>query len=94
MRRFLPAALLLVSACSHEKVTQYPFRGNVVSVDPQGKVATIHNEDVPGWMTSMTMEYDLDADQLKSLHAGENITAKINVTPDKYWLSDIKEAAR
>ncbi len=94
MRRFLLLPLLFVFACSHEKPKQFAFHGTVVSIDQNAKVATIHNEDVPGWMTAMTMEYELDPDQLKSLRPGENFTATVNVTPDKYWLSDIKEAGK
>jgi Cu/Ag efflux protein CusF len=88
--------LLAATGCSHqEQPRQFPFRGTVVSIDPNAKVASIHNEDVPGWMTAMTMEYPIESsDDFKSLRAGEKITATVNVTPDRTWLTNIHEAPK
>jgi Cu/Ag efflux protein CusF len=88
--------LLAASGCSHkEQPRQFPFRGTVVSIDPNAKVASIHNEDVPGWMTAMTMEYPIEnAAEFQSLHPGDNITATVNVTSDRYWLTNIHEAPK
>jgi Cu/Ag efflux protein CusF len=88
--------LLFGSGCSHkEQPRQFPFRGTVVNIDSTAKVASIHNEDVPGWMTAMTMEYPIEnAADFQSLHAGDAITATLNVTTDRYWLTDIHKAPK
>jgi hypothetical protein len=43
----------------------------------------------------MTMEYPIESsDDFKSLRAGEKITATVNVTPDRTWLTNIHEAPK
>jgi Cu/Ag efflux protein CusF len=88
--------LLFATGCSHrEQARQFPFRGDVVAIDPNAKVASIHNEDVPGWMTAMTMEYPIEnAAEFQSLHPGDKIEATVNVTPDRYWLTGIHKQGK
>ena len=90
-RILLCSFLVFAGACSHrEQARQLPFRGTVVAIDPNAKVASIHNEDVPGWMTAMTMEYPTEnAAEFQSLHPGDKIEATVNITPDRYWLTGI-----
>ena len=91
IRFLLCCCLVIASGCSErEKPRQFPFRGTVVALDANAKVASIHNEDVPGWMTAMTMEYPIEnTAEFQSLHPGDNIEATVNVTPDRYWLTGI-----
>lgn len=94
-RLLLCCGLVFASACSHrEQARQFPFRGTVVAIDPNAKVASIHNEDVPGWMTAMTMEYPIENKaEFQSLHPGEKIQATVNVTTDRYWLTGIHKVS-
>ena len=90
----LTVALLAFGAgCSkHEQPRQYPFRGDVVRLDPNTNLASIHNEKVEGWMSEMTMDYPIESrSEYLSLRKGEKITATVNVTSEGYWLTNVKE---
>ena len=57
---------------------EFAFKGKVEKVDEKGKMVSVNNENIPGWMMSMTMTYKVDkADVLKTLKAGDNITATV-----------------
>lgn len=57
---------------------EYAFKGKVESVNEKGKMVTVNNESIPGWMMSMTMTYKVDKEAvLKALKAGDNITATV-----------------
>jgi Cu/Ag efflux protein CusF len=55
------------------------FKGKVEKVDTRAKMLTVNNENVPGWMVSMSMAYAVDKgdEVLKTLKAGDQITAKV-----------------
>ena len=47
-------------------------------MDADAKTVAVNNEAIPGWMNSMTMTYTVDKpDVLKSIKAGDQITAKV-----------------
>ena len=57
---------------------EYAFKGKVEKVNEPAKVLTVNNENIPGWMASMSMDYGVDkADVLKTLKVGDQITAKV-----------------
>ena len=57
---------------------EHPFKGKVEKVDPKTKMVTVNNENIPGWMNSMTMVYKVDKDAvLKDLKAGDQISATV-----------------
>ena len=57
---------------------EFAFKGKVESVNEKGKMVTVNNESIPGWMMSMTMTYKVDKEAvLKNLKAGDNITATV-----------------
>ncbi len=39
---------------------EHAFKGKVEKVDEKGKMVTVNNENIPGWMMSMTMTYKVD----------------------------------
>src|ERR1051325_6386297 len=56
----------------------HAFKGKVEKVDPKTKMVTVNNENVPGWMNSMTMAYKVDKEAvLKDLKAGDQIPAPV-----------------
>jgi protein SCO1/2 len=56
----------------------HAFKGKVEKVDPKTKMVTVNNENVPGWMNSMTMVYKVDKEAvLKDLKPGDQITATV-----------------
>jgi len=56
----------------------HAFKGKVEKVDPKTKMVTVNNENIPGWMMSMTMAYKVDKEAvLQDLKPGVQITATV-----------------
>src|SRR5215472_1276889 len=58
----------------------HAFKGKVEKIDPKTKMVTVTNENIPGWMMSMTMTYKVDKPSeatLNNLKPGEQITATV-----------------
>jgi len=101
--RLVPVLLVLgvVSACSRvstqsaqesqEPLKQYPMRGSVIRVDPEGHLATIKSQKIEGWMEAMTMDYPVkDPADLAKLRAGEAIQATVFVQGLNYWVGGVR----
>ena len=57
---------------------EHAFKGKVESINEKGKMVTVNNENIPGWMMSMTMTYKVDKEAvLKDLKPGSQITATV-----------------
>jgi Cu/Ag efflux protein CusF len=74
-----------------EPVKQYDLRGEVVSLEEQGRIAKIKHEQIADWMGPMTMEFPVkeEADFAK-LKAGQPIHAKVNVQGFSFWVSGVE----
>src|SRR4029077_7755454 len=69
---------------------RYDLKGKVVSVDKAGKTVAVAGEDIPGFMSAMTMSYPVKNEQLlETLSTGDQITAKIIAQGSEYWLENI-----
>jgi Cu/Ag efflux protein CusF len=83
---------LLVSMTVHaqDAKKEHAFRGVVQKVDAKNKSLTVDGENVPGWMTAMTMSYSPDKeDVFKTVKVGDQITAKVH-DGDLKTLYDVK----
>ena len=86
--------LLLFAACSrqaNQPVKRYQLRGEIKSLDPQAKTATIQHEKIGDWMEAMTMEYPVkDPAEFAKLKVGQRITATVFVREADYWIGEIR----
>src|SRR6516225_6473983 len=68
------------SEANKEPPKRYQLHGQVVRVDPQGKIATINAQKIEGWMEAMSMEYPVrDAQDFSALHPNDCIDATVYV---------------
>src|SRR5271167_1352855 len=71
-------------------VKQYPMRGKIVALDASQHIASINAEDIPGFMSAMTMGYPIkDPAEFSKLKVGDAITATVNVKGDDMWVNNI-----
>jgi Cu/Ag efflux protein CusF len=83
---------LLVSITIHaqDAKKEHAFKGVVQKVDAKAKSLTVDGENVPGWMTAMTMVYSPDKEEIfKTVKAGDQITATVK-DGDTKTLYDVK----
>lgn len=88
----------LLAGCRSSKPAgpprQYQLKGVVVRMDPQVRTAVIKHGKIEGWMEAMTMEFPVhEAKEFEKLSAGKEITAKVYVTEDGFWIGDIQPAS-
>ncbi len=69
---------------------RHAFKGSVLQVTPSANRITVRNEDMPGIMGAMVMDYQVkNGAELSQVKAGDNIEATL-VMGDSYWLENIK----
>jgi protein SCO1/2 len=69
---------------------RYHLKGKVVSVDKQAHMLNVDGEAIPGFMSAMTMPYNVKPEsELDKLTPGESITADVVVQGDDSWLENI-----
>lgn len=71
---------------------EFQFKGKVEKVDPNAKSIVVNNENIPGWMSSMSMSYTVDNPEvLKTVKPGDQVTARV-YEGDFKTLYDLKVA--
>src|ERR1700733_3141434 len=74
-----------------EPVKQYPMHGEVLRLDPQGKIAAIKAGKIGDWMEAMTMEYPVkEQPEFDKLHVGDKIDATVYVQGNGYWIGGVQ----
>jgi len=73
---------------------RYHLTGKVVSVDKQAHMLNIDGDAIPGFMSAMTMPYNVKPEsQLDKLSPGDSITADVVLEGDNAWLENIAVTA-
>jgi protein SCO1/2 len=71
---------------------EYKLQGQVLAVENNHTQAIIRHEEIPGFMSAMTMPYDVkDPKEYESIVAGDLITATLVVEPTKAYLREVKK---
>ena len=71
----------------------YALRGKIVARDANDNTLRIDHEAIPGFMEAMTMDYSVRGAKVAELPPdGTRITAKLHVTDNAYWLTDVAKA--
>ena len=86
-------AIVATSACNRApSERRYTLQGQIVSVTPDRKEATIKHEAIAGFMAAMTMPYTFrDAGELAALKPGDLITSTLVVFSNGAHLVDVKK---
>src|SRR5437870_12089604 len=86
----LCTGLLACQSRSKTAEQRYELQGQVVSVDPQRRYATITHEEIPGYMGAMTMPFPLKEQwAYRVLTAGDHVQATVVVHGNRTWLADL-----
>lgn len=93
-KQLLPIALILLTIaagnCGGTKSAsekRYPLAGKVVAVNKTERTATIEHEEIPGFMESMTMEFNVKNDSdLDKMKPGDRITGTLVVDDTSSWI--------
>jgi Cu/Ag efflux protein CusF len=80
---------------SASNVQSYHVRGIVEKLAPDLRQATIHNENIPGYMDEMTMDFRVqNTNELNGISPGDQITFKLIVSTNDEWIEDIKRTGQ
>jgi Cu/Ag efflux protein CusF len=96
-----PTVLLLtvlLGACARsgdEKqsppLNRYSIHGEVMRLEPDGKLATIRHQKIEGYMEAMTMTFPVkDPQEYGALQVGNCIDGTVFVQGDNLWVGEIK----
>ncbi len=100
--KFLAILLIaLAIGCGRPQTAQslssektYTMNGKLMSRNVAKNEVAIDNEDVPGVMSPMVMDYELRGAKVNSLPPdGTKITSKLHEQDGKYWVTDVKPIA-
>lgn len=92
----LTTLCLLAAACGRgSDQREYTVQGQVLSVAPDRKQATVDHEEIKGFMAAMTMPYDIhDPKQLDGIAPGDLINAKLIVLSNDAYLTEVKKVGQ
>lgn len=95
MRTFIAVSLvlgLMASACGRSDRREYKLEGQVLSLTADHTQAMIKHEEIPGFMSAMTMQYQAkDPKDYEGLVPGDLITAKLVVLPAAAYLEEVRK---
>ncbi len=90
--------VLLFAACGEksERIASsthhYEARGLIRGLPPDHKTIDVEHEDIPGFMPSMTMPFEVrEPREFSGLQIGEAISFRLNVTQQDSWIDQIRK---
>ena len=96
----LPVGVLVgLIACNSQQASsqngRYQLQGVIVSVDKPERSVVVKHEEIPGYMSAMTMPYDVaDDEMLDKLSPGSQIRADVVVKGGSTRLENIRVIKR
>ena len=100
MRRavVLATLVLLVLSCSKQEKPLsekgeklYSVKGKILGRDASDNSLRLDHEAIPGFMEAMAMDYPVRGANVQALPADKSkIVARLHVTDDKVWITDVK----
>jgi protein SCO1/2 len=84
--------LVFAVACgSGSEERRYTLQGQILSISADRMEASIKHEEIPGFMSAMTMSYKVrEASQYQNLKPGDLITSTLVIEPNGAYLTDVK----
>lgn len=74
---------------------EFPLEGQILSITPDHKEASIKHQEIKGFMPAMTMPYKVrDEKELESLKPGDLIDATLVVVSNDAYLKDVKHVGQ
>jgi len=94
LQRLIPVVCLgiLLSGCQ-SKTKHFDLKGQVLDKKPATNEITVKHEDIPGFMSAMTMPYSVkDQDGFRQVEPGDVIAADVITANNgnEYWLENIR----
>ena len=93
----LATAVIACFACAKQKPLSepgekvYAIRGKILTRDVNDNTIQLDHEAIPGFMEAMTMDYSVRGAKVTQLPpTGSRVVARLHVTSDAYWLTDVK----
>src|SRR5205823_1995209 len=100
MKRLLITTLVLaVLACSKKaqtsappaQETTYPMTATILSRDPAKNTLNLDNQEVPGRMSAMKMDYELRGAKVSSIPPdGTAVEVTVHYANGAYYITDVK----
>lgn len=73
-----------------DEAKRYPLKGVIVDLLADQSALLVKHEEIPGYMTAMTMMFKVDAATLKAAAKGQAITGFLVERNDEVWLEAVK----
>jgi len=94
LQRLIPVVCfgILLSTCQ-SKTKHFDLNGQVLDKKPATNEITVNHEDIPGFMSAMTMSYSVrDKNGFQQVEPGDVIAADVITTKNgnEYWLENIR----
>ena len=86
-----PAIAAVAAPTVGPNAKRYPLKGVVTKVDPARAQVTVEHEEIPGYMSAMTMAFPIrdDPKVIAFLRPGDRIEARLVVDGDNYFLEEV-----